>query len=84
MPLLVFQAMVNTIVKDGIYRHYKGQQYRAIDIVRHSETLEELVFYECLYENKLGQFWVRPKAMWFEELEIGGKKVRRFELIQTS
>ncbi len=66
------------LVKGGLYRHYKGMMYRAIDIVRHSETLEELVLYETLYENKLGKLWVRPKDMFLGDIEIDGKRVRRF------
>ncbi len=65
-----------------IYQHYKGPRYRIHNIVRHSETLEELVSYECLYENKLGQHWVRPKAMFFETVEVNGQSVPRFQKIQ--
>ena len=67
------------MVKGGKYKHYKGKFYHVIDIVRHSETLEELVLYECLYENDLGKLWVRPKAMFFEKLEDG---TPRFEYIK--
>ncbi len=68
-------------VEGGIYRHYKGKLYRLERIVRHSETLEELVFYTALYENALGNFWVRPKEMFFEEIEVAGEKVPRFAYI---
>ena len=64
--------------KGGYYNHYKNKPYRVIDIVRHSETLEELVMYEALYENKLGALWVRPKAMFLENLEINGVMTPRF------
>lgn len=67
------------IIPDGIYQHYKGPQYRVLEVVRHSETLEELVAYECLYENELGNFWVRPKTMFLENLEDG---TPRFKLVQ--
>ena len=68
-------------VKKGIYRHYKGKKYRLIDMVRHSETLEEMVFYETLYENELCQLWVRPKDLFFSKIEIDGKLMDRFEFI---
>jgi hypothetical protein len=71
------------IVKGGLYRHYKGMMYRAIDIVRHSESLEELVLYETLYENKLGKLWVRPKAMFLSDIEINGQILRRFQPVQS-
>lgn len=68
-----------SIVQPGIYRHYKGQQYKVIAEARHSETEEELVVYQCLY----GDFstWVRPKAMFLEQIEVGGEMVPRFKYI---
>jgi hypothetical protein len=65
----------------GRYKHYKGNLYRVHGVVRHSETLEELVHYETLYENKLGKMWVRPKAMFLEDIEIAGRRMPRFEYI---
>ena len=69
--------------KGGIYKHYKNQQsYRVIDIVKHSETLEELVLYEALYENDLGRLWVRPLDMFMQKVELqDGSFVPRFELL---
>lgn len=72
---------MSQIVEGGVYRHYKGKLYRLIRIVRHSETLEELVMYETLYENALGSFWVRPKEMFLEQIVIDGKMRDRFEYI---
>jgi hypothetical protein len=69
------------LVKNGRYRHYKNKLYRALDIVKHSETLEELVLYEALYENSNGRLWVRPKAMFLEDVIIDGKIVPRFALV---
>ncbi len=68
-------------IKLGKYQHYKGKQYEVIGLARHSETLEELVVYRALYgENDL---WVRPKAMFFEMVEIGGEKVSRFKYLES-
>jgi hypothetical protein len=60
----------------GIYRHYKGQHYRVLGVARHSETEEELVVYQALY----GQFglWVRPAAMFAEQVHVDGRDVPRF------
>lgn len=68
-------------MKLGVYQHYKGPKYRVLGLVRHSETLEELVYYECLYENPNGQYWVRPKDMFTGTLVIEGKEVQRFTYI---
>ncbi len=71
-----------TLVIGGIYRHYKGPLYRVLGMVRHSETLEEMVHYACLYDNPGGQFWVRPLAMWDEQVMVDGQAVSRFTLQQ--
>jgi hypothetical protein len=68
-------------VKPGIYKHYKGNLYRVMMTLRHSETLEELALYECLYENENGKYWVRPVEMFFDYKEVDGKKVKRFEYV---
>jgi hypothetical protein len=68
-------------VKLGIYQHFKGMKYKVLGLVKHSETLEDLVLYEALYENPHGKLWVRPKEMFFEEVEREGKKFPRFTFI---
>ena len=55
----------------GFYRHYKNKPYKVLGVVRHSETLEEMVYYEALYPNDLGRMWVRPKDMFLSKLEDG-------------
>jgi hypothetical protein len=69
-------------MKLGKYRHSKtGKLYRVIGVAKHSETLEELVVYEALYENPLSKLWVRPKSMFLEEVILDGKKVPRFVFV---
>jgi len=48
--------------KSGIYEHYKNHEhrYRMISVAEHSETLEDLVVYEALYDNKISKLWARP------------------------
>ena len=67
-------------VRPGRYRHYKGNDYTVIGIVRHSETQEELVVYRQEYgDNGL---WVRPLAMFVEAVEVDRKIVARFERME--
>jgi hypothetical protein len=47
-----------------------------IRAARHSETLEPPVIYRPLY-NQTG-FWARPHAMFFGQLEVGGRLQLRF------
>ena len=56
--------------RPGRYRHYKGGLYEVVDTVRHSETLEPMTLYRALYGEQ--GLWVRPAAMFTEELEING------------
>ena len=69
-------------MKLGKYQHYKGKFYLVIGIAKHSETLEELVVYECLHPNPRSKLWVRPKKMFLEKIKIDGKLVPRFKFIK--
>jgi hypothetical protein len=60
----------------GRYRHYKQLDYEVIGVVRHSETLEPLVLYRALYGEQ--GLWVRPFAMFTEEVWVDGVSVPRF------
>ena len=55
------------MIKTGRYRHFKGNEYEVLFVAKHSETLEEMVVYRALYGE--GSVWVRPAAMWEEEIE---------------
>ena len=61
------------------YRHFKGNIYLVLHIAKHSETLEEMVVYQAMYGER--GVWVRPKAMFEEEIERDGRIFRRFEPI---
>jgi hypothetical protein len=63
-------------VKPGRYRHYKGNEYEVIGMARHSETHEMMVVYRPLYGE--GALWVRPGAMFAEDVVIDGKAQPRF------
>ena len=67
------------VVPGGKYRHYKGNFYCVVDEAKHSETQEELVVYRALYGDR--GLWVRPKAMFLEDVEIDGKTMPRFEYV---
>ncbi len=66
------------IVK-GIYRHYKGAEYRILNEGLSSENKEPLVIYQDLKDLK--KIWVRPRKMFLETVEVEGEKVARFEFI---
>ena len=60
----------------GKYRHYKGNDYEVIGVATHSETREPMVVYRPLY-GEMG-LWVRPLAMFMEDVTVEGKTVPRF------
>ena len=60
----------------GLYRHYKGNDYRVVGLSRHSETMEVLVIYQALYGER--GMWVRPQAMFIETVVVGGQRMPRF------
>ncbi len=63
------------MLKLGKYKHFKDLDVEVIGIARHSETLEEHVVYREFPDQTL---WVRPLAMFTEEVEVKGKLVPRF------
>ena len=68
--------MTNTALKPGIYRHFKGNRYEVIDLVKHSETEETLVLYRALYGER--GLWVRPLAMFVGNKQLDDQVVPRF------
>lgn len=67
-------------IKPGIYKHYSGSLYEILGTGRHSETLEELVFYRDLDKPEL--LWARPAAMFLEVVEYNGTITDRFTFIK--
>jgi hypothetical protein len=67
------------------YQHYKNKKYyELIDFALHSETYDEMVIYKAMYESEkfgLNRIWVRPKTIFFENVEHDGEWVPRFKLI---
>ena len=55
------------IIKNRVYKHFKGDCYLVLDIVLNSETLEEMVLYQGLYDD--GKKYVRPLEMFLSEVD---------------
>jgi hypothetical protein len=65
----------------GLYRHYKGNMYEVVGTVHHSETLEPMTLCRAVYgEHGL---WVRPAAMFEEEVVIDGAAQPRFAKVKS-
>ena len=63
-------------LKPGRYRHVKGEEYQLLYVAKHSATLERMVVYRALY-GEMG-VWVRPAAMWTEQVDRDGYHGPRF------
>lgn len=67
-------------LQPGKYRHFKGMEYELLYVARHSETLEPMVVYRALYGD--GGVWVRPAAMWNEQVHRDGYQGPRFVFVE--
>lgn len=67
-------------ISPGIYRHFKGNEYRVLGSATHSETREELIVYQALY----GEFgmWLRPASMFSETITRDNTTFKRFEFVR--
>ena len=63
----------------GYYRHYKGAIYLVQNVVRHSETDEFLVIYQCCYGDY--SWWARPLTMFTETVSIADQDIERFSYL---
>lgn len=62
----------------NLHRHYKNRPYKVHSFAKHSETLEEFVVYEPLYNNNAAKLWIRSRAMFEENVKIDNREVPRF------
>ena len=67
-------------IKQGTYRHFKGNKYHILGVARHSEDGSTLVVYRPMYGD--GDLWVRPVEMFLETVELNGQQVPRFEFLE--
>ena len=56
------------------YRHYKGGLYELVC----EATLEADLSPMIIYRAHDGSIWARPKSVFFEIVEVDGKRVPRF------
>ncbi len=54
------------LIKNRVYKHFKGDYYLVLDTAINSETDEEMVLYVSLYGD--GKKYVRPLKMFLMEV----------------
>ena len=76
----------------GFYYHYKhdpsgpvnNYSYEVISVGTHTETHEKFVIYRSLYQTETqggANYWLRPLAMFMENVTKDGKTFPRFQKI---
>lgn len=73
---------MNHVCVGAMYKHFKnGKYYKVLCVAKHSETDEDLVIYEALYDDH--QIWARPLDMFLLRVKHNGVFVPRFELMEV-
>lgn len=73
-------TQATTLVTVGArYTHYKQLSYKVLALALREEDNEPCVVYQAEYGD--GVTWIRPVSSWIEEVEVNGKKVKRFTKI---
>ena len=65
----------------------KRDFYEVLGVAKHTETMADFVVYKSLYnspEFPVGSLWIRPKEMFFGQVEVNGQKVPRFRFIENT
>jgi len=75
--------------KLGIYRHYKGGEYRVLFVGKgqfkdEALDMQDMVVYESLDENTVSKHWVRPLTDFLEMMVVDENEVPRFSFVREA
>jgi len=68
-------------IKEGLYKHYKGNLYFVLYTGKSSDSLEDMVVYQATYKSReYGDYaiWTRKLSEFMEDVIIEDKKIQRF------
>lgn len=63
----------------SIYEHYNHVHYKILSVIRHSESLEEVVVYQSMYGSE--DILITSVDMFFEKIEVNGELKPRLRKI---
>ena len=52
------------ILAGRVYRHFKGKDYKVLVVAQHTETGEQCVVYQALYDDLLPRWIVKSIPRW--------------------
>lgn len=67
------------MITPGLYRHYKGNEYRVLHLGTREDDLTPVVIYQA--QNDDGRIWVRPVTSFNEMVDVNGVETPRFARI---
>jgi hypothetical protein len=80
--------MANATTITGTYKHYKGHLYDVMGVALDTVTQGKVVLYHALYDTpnlkeEYGDkpIFTRPFDEFFSDIELDGKTMPRFELV---
>jgi hypothetical protein len=71
--------MREPIITAGRYRHYKGKVYKVIGIAKNADTLEEMVVFRAVEDER--QLWCQPLGEFRGKVRHEGAMVPAFEYL---
>ena len=73
------------LIIGAVYEHVKtGNHYRLLVVAKDSKSLEDIVVYEALYDNKISKKWVRTKESFVgTAVNTDGTMHPRFVLVEN-
>jgi len=73
-------AAAKQVTVGARYVHYKQLAYKVLSLALREEDNEPCVVYQAEYGGHVT--FIRPVSSWVEEIEIDGKKIKRFTKIE--
>ena len=73
---------LETLIKPGIYQHYKGGKYRVIGGAYLEATLEKMIVYiQIKSDGKSGPTFIRPYSEFVQLVDNAGENIERFKYV---